>query len=404
MNRNQLEELIAQTNDALLNSGASSYHMSIYKAFANKVRSYAEENGITEYTPEVGLAVFMETHGSNKSTYLHCMNELNDYLAFGAVNPYKGRKPRVYDIPEGFADSFESYLRYRKDNQMSEDTITGDKLYLERFFQFLQRNNINTPQNISVGNVFAFIDDLRHYYEDGMIACNVRSVRLYLKYCFDSEIIESELYSRVPTVKYCKHSKLPSANASLLGNFEIVATTIIALLIFKEKVSKKLWTAIGLITLSSIILSFGDEGSFNFSLGSLFVLGATACWGLENNCTRNISEKSTYQIVTIKGFGSGTGSLIVAIILGEKMPEIRYVLPAFLLGFVAYGLSIFTYIRAQKTLGAAKTSAYYAVAPFIGALLSFLFLRESLTIAYIIALAVMIVGTVFVVSDTLCQS
>ncbi len=195
-----------------------------------------------------------------------------------------------------------------------------------------------------------------------------------------------------------------SANASLLGNFEIVATTIIALLIFKEKVSKKLWAAIGLITLSSIILSFGDEGSFNFSLGSLLVLGATACWGLENNCTRNISEKSTYQIVTIKGFGSGTGSLIVAIILGEKMPEIRYVLPAFLLGFVAYGLSIFTYIRAQKTLGAAKTSAYYAVAPFIGALLSFLFLRESLTIAYIIALAVMIVGTVFVVSDTLCQS
>lgn len=195
-----------------------------------------------------------------------------------------------------------------------------------------------------------------------------------------------------------------SANASLLGNFEIVATTIIALLIFKEKVSKKLWAAIGLITLSSIILSFGGEGSFNFSLGSLLVLGATACWGLENNCTRNISEKSTYQIVTIKGFGSGTGSLIVAIILGEKMPEIRYVLPAFLLGFVAYGLSIFTYIRAQKTLGAAKTSAYYAVAPFIGALLSFLFLRESLTIAYIIALAVMIVGTVFVVSDTLCQS
>lgn len=150
--------------------------------------------------------------------------------------------------------------------------------------------------------------------------------------------------------------------------------------------------------------SFGGEGSFNFSLGSLLVLGATACWGLENNCTRNISEKSTYQIVTIKGFGSGTGSFIVAIILGEKMPEIRYVLPAVLLGFVAYGLSIFTYIRAQKTLGAAKTSAYYAVAPFIGALLSFLFLRESLTIAYIIALVVMIVGTVFVVSDTLDQS
>lgn len=192
-----------------------------------------------------------------------------------------------------------------------------------------------------------------------------------------------------------------SANASLLGNFEIVATTIIALLIFKEKVSKKLWTAIGLITLSSIILSFSGEGSFTFSVGSLLVLGATVCWGLENNCTRSISEKSTYQIVTIKGFGSGTGSFIVAVIIGEDFPDIIYILPALLLGFIAYGLSIFTYIRAQKMLGAAKTSAYYAVAPFIGAFLSFLFLHESLTSAYTIALTVMIIGTFFVVADTL---
>ena len=169
----------------------------------------------------------------------------------------------------------------------------------------------------------------------------------------------------------------------------------------KEQVSRKLWVAIGLITLSSIILSFGGKDSFTFSVGSLLVLGATACWGLENNCTRSISDKSTYQIVTIKGFGSGTGSFIVALILGEKLPELQFILPAVLLGFVAYGLSIFTYIRAQKTLGAAKTSAFYAIAPFIGAMLSFIFLRESLTITYMIAFVIMVVGTVFVVSDTL---
>lgn len=190
-----------------------------------------------------------------------------------------------------------------------------------------------------------------------------------------------------------------SANASLLGNFEIVATTMIALLMFKEKVSRKLWFAIGLITLSSIILSFGDEGCFSFSAGSLFVLGATACWGLENNCTRSISEKSTYQIVSIKGLCSGTGSLIIALVIGEKLPDLRNILPVLLLGFVAYGLSIFTYIRAQKTLGAAKTSAYYAVAPFVGAFLSFMILREPLTAAYSIALCVMIAGTALVVAD-----
>lgn len=106
-----------------------------------------------------------------------------------------------------------------------------------------------------------------------------------------------------------------AANASLLGNFEIIATTLIAFGLFREKVSARLWGAISLITVASIILSFSGEGSFSFSLGSVFVLGATVCWGLENNCTRKISGKSTYEIVTIKGLGSGTGSFIVAMIL-----------------------------------------------------------------------------------------
>lgn len=194
-----------------------------------------------------------------------------------------------------------------------------------------------------------------------------------------------------------------SSNASLLGNFEIVATTLIALLIFKEKVSKKLWTAIVFITLSSIILSFDGSGSLEFSFGSLFVLLATVCWGMENNCTRSISEKSTYQIVTIKGLCSGAGSFVIALAIGEKLPDIKYILCAMLLGFVAYGLSIFTYIRAQRDLGAAKTSAYYAIAPFIATALAFIVNREKITASYLVALAVMIIGSVYVVQDTLVQ-
>lgn len=194
-----------------------------------------------------------------------------------------------------------------------------------------------------------------------------------------------------------------AANASLLGNFEIVATTLIALMVFHEAVSKRLWIAIALISLSSIILSFEGTDSFQISSGSLFVLLAAACWGLENNCTRNISNKSTYEIVVLKGIFSGGGSFVVALLLHEKLPDIRYVMAALLLGFVAYGLSIFLYVRAQRSLGAAKTSAYYAVAPFVGAFLSFILLGEPLTGTYFIALLVMVAGTVFVVMDTLVK-
>lgn len=195
-----------------------------------------------------------------------------------------------------------------------------------------------------------------------------------------------------------------AANASLLGNFEIVATTVIALLVFREAVSGTLWAAIGLITLSSLILSFEGDGSFQFSGGSLLVLLATACWGLENNCTRKISDKSSYEIVLLKGLFSGGGSFVIALLTGEKLPAVRHILAAMVLGFVAYGLSIFLYVRAQRDLGAARTSAYYAVAPFIGALLAFLVNGEALTWTYFLALAVMLAGSAFVVRDTLRNS
>ncbi len=183
-----------------------------------------------------------------------------------------------------------------------------------------------------------------------------------------------------------------SANASLLNNFEIVATSLIALLVFKEAISRRLWIAIGLITLSSLILSFEDASSLSFSSGSLLVLAACVCWGFENNCTRMMSQSDPLEIVVLKGFGSGLGSLAIAFAVGESLPALPYVLGSLLLGFLAYGLSIIFYVYAQRQLGAAKTSAYYAIAPFIGAGLSLALFREWPEPSFWVALAIMAAG------------
>ncbi len=192
-----------------------------------------------------------------------------------------------------------------------------------------------------------------------------------------------------------------SANVSLLNNFEIVATSIIALVIFKEVISRRLWIAIALVTAASTILSFEGQGSFVFNEGSLLVLGACLCWGFENNCTKMISNKSSVEIVVIKGIFSGLGSLIVAFLLGERLPSVKWLFCTMLLGFVAYGLSIHFYIMAQKNLGAAKTSAYYSIAPFMGVIFSLFILREKPTAQFYVALAIMIVSTVIMVKDTI---
>lgn len=182
-------------------------------------------------------------------------------------------------------------------------------------------------------------------------------------------------------------------SVSLLNNFEIVATSLIALVIFKEKVSLRLWLAIALITASSILLSFEDIQSFALSPGALLVLLASVFWGFENNCTRMLSKSDPLEIVAIKGFGSGIGSLLIAFFMKEKLPSFPLTFSAMLLGFISYGLSIFFYVYAQRFLGAAKTSAYYAINPFIGVILALLIFKEVPNFTFWIALAIMAAGT-----------
>lgn len=190
-----------------------------------------------------------------------------------------------------------------------------------------------------------------------------------------------------------------AANASLLNNFEIVATSLIAFFLFRERISGRLAKEIALIVLSSILLSVEDVSSFRFSLGSVYVLLACCCWGMENNCTRMLSQSDPQQIVIVKGLGSGAGSLLVACIAGESLPPMSKVPLALLLGFVAYGLSIYFYVYAQRFLGAACTSAYYAVAPFIGVLLALMIFRELPGWTFFAALVLMAAGTWLVTMD-----
>lgn len=194
-------------------------------------------------------------------------------------------------------------------------------------------------------------------------------------------------------------SQSTAANTALLGNFEIATTSFYALVLFKEVIGRRMWIAIALILVASALLSFSDITAFSFSTGALLVLGASLCWGLENNTTRKLSIKDPLQVVVIKGFGSGIGALIVAILWGSLSASFFAILAALALGFVAYGLSIYFYVRAQRDLGAARTSAYYAVAPFIGMALSWLALRETVSPAFLVALVIMLLGVGLAASE-----
>ena len=190
-----------------------------------------------------------------------------------------------------------------------------------------------------------------------------------------------------------------AATVALIGNFEIVVTALIALFVFKEAIGARMWLAIILITIACGILSIADYGNITITGGIIYILLACTCWGLENNCTKMLSLSDPLQIVIIKGWGSGLGSLGLAFWLREVSINMSYVLAALAVGFVAYGLSIYFYIHAQRRIGAARTSAYYAFAPFIGTAISFAVFREQMRIEFVLGLLVMMVGSYFAVSE-----
>lgn len=191
----------------------------------------------------------------------------------------------------------------------------------------------------------------------------------------------------------------PASTASLLLNFEGVATTLMAVVFFKEAMGPRVWGAMGAITAASILLSWDASGQWGFSLGAAGVLAACILWGLDNNLSRNISAKDPVEITMIKGLGAGTFSLLLALGLHSPFPGMMPMVKAMLLGTVSYGASIVLFIRAMRSLGAARTSALFSMAPFVGAVLSLFLFREMPGPAFWAETLLMVGGAVLLLGE-----
>jgi drug/metabolite transporter (DMT)-like permease len=168
-----------------------------------------------------------------------------------------------------------------------------------------------------------------------------------------------------------------AASASLLLNLEAVLTALIAWIYFHENYDSKIILGMIAITAGGAVLSFSGALPSN-TLGSLLITLACLGWAIDNNFTRKIAAADAKQIAMVKGLAAGLVNLLAfALALGQKLPNAGALSAALLLGFVGYGLSLVFYVMALRDLGNARTSAYFATAPFLGALLSLVDLSRS---------------------------
>ena len=189
------------------------------------------------------------------------------------------------------------------------------------------------------------------------------------------------------------------AEASLLLNLENVLTAVLAWVVFRENVDRRIFLGMLIIVTGGLLLSWHPRTGASLSWGALGIAGACLGWAIDNNLTRHVSGGDPVQIAAIKGLVAGTINTTLALVTGATLPGASALAGALAIGFLGYGVSLVLFVLALRHLGTARTGAYFSTAPFVGASLSLLVLGESPSLFFWLAGALMVVGVWLHVSE-----
>jgi drug/metabolite transporter (DMT)-like permease len=203
-----------------------------------------------------------------------------------------------------------------------------------------------------------------------------------------------------PTLMLLGLGRVTALSASLLLNLEAPFTVLLALGVFGEHLGRNGIIASVLIVLGALLLQLqpGDLGAD--ALGVALLAGACACWALDNNLTQRLSLSDPFAIVRIKTLGAGVVNTALGLVVsGGRAPELTLIAAAMLLGALSYGVSVVLDAYALRWVGAAREAAYFATAPFAGALVSIVCLHEPLHAQDVLAMLAMALGVLFLLRE-----
>ena len=185
---------------------------------------------------------------------------------------------------------------------------------------------------------------------------------------------------------------MPASGASLLLNAEGVLTAVIAWVVFREPADRRVVLGMLAIVAGAVVIAVPTgQAQVTSVWPALAIVGASACWALDNNLTRRVSLTDATWLAAVKGAVAGPTNLAVALVLGAQVPGAGRAAQALVLGFVAYGVSLVLFIVGLRHVGTARAGAYFSIAPFFGAVLA-VALGDALTWQLALAGALMAVG------------
>ncbi|MEO8080361.1 MAG: EamA family transporter [Caldimonas sp.] len=161
-----------------------------------------------------------------------------------------------------------------------------------------------------------------------------------------------------------------AAPAALLLNIEGVLTVLVAWLVFGENIDRRIALGMLAIVAGGVLLSW-QPGADSVSWGALLIVGACLCWAIDNNLTRKVSGNDALLVACLKGLSAGACNTTIGWTLAQSLPPPSPVVAALGVGFVGYGISLALFVVALRSLGAARTGAYFSVAPLFGVAIAF---------------------------------
>ena len=183
----------------------------------------------------------------------------------------------------------------------------------------------------------------------------------------------------------------PASTASLLLNMELVATVVLAATLFREQLGRNMIIAALLVTAAGALLVW--EPGASISVDALLIVGACACWGLDNSITSRIDQVSPQHVTFLKGIVAGSVNLVLGLIIsGAGSIGGWSVVAALVVGAFGYGASITLWVRGAQQLGAARGQVIFASAPFVGAALSWVVLSDSIEGLPLVAMVIATIG------------
>jgi drug/metabolite transporter (DMT)-like permease len=187
---------------------------------------------------------------------------------------------------------------------------------------------------------------------------------------------------------------------SLLLNLEAPLTVLIAVAVFHEHLGRHAAAAAALIVGGALILKLEPGKVGADAVGVALLAGACFCWALDNNLTQRLSLRDPFAVVRVKTLAAGVFNTALGLVVsGGQVPKARYVAGAMLLGSISYGISVVLDAYALRLVGAAREAAYFATAPFVGALASLVLLRDSLRWFDAVAMVLMGVGVALLLRE-----